>query len=165
MYHVLSQQACLFRGFSNLDRVKQGGSTTFVLQGQLSLVLRNTLHASHDSPIAQTCTFDGPGATNTTKIPPEDLQEREEIMKIVAAGEKKTKFGAVPAGRARTRRGGRVLWGEEGGSPGGGGRVHGQGRAGPWGRGKGEEGGGVKLFNVKRTPKLCMFTSVARVLL
>ena len=35
----------------------------------------------------QTCTFKGPGASNTTKIPREDTQERGERMKIVS-GEK-----------------------------------------------------------------------------
>ena len=31
-------------GFSNLETLFQCGSTTFVLQGQLSLILRDTLH-------------------------------------------------------------------------------------------------------------------------
>ena len=38
----------------------------------------------HDSPRAQTCTFEGPNLQNTTKISREDPQEREERMKIVA---------------------------------------------------------------------------------
>ena len=38
--------------------------------------------ASHDSPRAQTCTVQGPGASNTTKIP--RPQEREERKKTVA---------------------------------------------------------------------------------
>ena len=37
----------------------------------------------------QTCTFWGPGASNTTKFPREDPQEREERMKIVAGEGKK----------------------------------------------------------------------------
>ena len=49
--------------------------------------------ASHDSPKALTCTFQDPGASNTTKIPRKDPQEREERMKIVAGeGKKRAKF-------------------------------------------------------------------------
>ena len=43
----------------------------------------------------QTCTFQGTGASNTTKIPRKDPQEREEKMKIVAGEEQKNaKFWA-----------------------------------------------------------------------
>ena len=41
----------------------------------------------------QTCTFEGPDASNTTKIPREDPQEREERKKIVAGGKKARNFG------------------------------------------------------------------------
>ena len=40
-------------------------------------------------PFFQTCTIEGHGASNTTKIPREDSQEREERMKIVAGRKKK----------------------------------------------------------------------------
>ena len=45
----------------------------------------------------QTCTFEGPGASNTTKIPREDPQrKREERKKLVAGeGKKRAKFWAV----------------------------------------------------------------------
>ena len=51
----------------------------------------------------QTCTFEGPGTSNTTKIPREDPQEREERMKIVAGEGKKREmlgppFEAHPSG-------------------------------------------------------------------
>ena len=43
----------------------------------------------------QTCTYQGPGASNTTKIPRKDPQEREERKKIVAEeGKKSAKFWA-----------------------------------------------------------------------
>ena len=43
----------------------------------------------------QTCTFQGPGASNTTKIPRKDPQERERRMKIVAGeGKQSAKFWA-----------------------------------------------------------------------
>ena len=50
----------------------------------------------HDSPRAQTCTFERPGLQITTKIQREDLPEREEREKF-PAGERKKKrnFGAV----------------------------------------------------------------------
>ena len=57
--------------------------------------------ASHDSRELQTCTFDGPGASNTTKIR-KDQQEREKRMKIVAGKGKRARnfvpppFGAPP---------------------------------------------------------------------
>ena len=44
----------------------------------------------------QTCTFQGPGASNTTKIPQKDPKKREERKKIVAGeGKKRAKFRAV----------------------------------------------------------------------
>ena len=50
---------------------------------------------SHDSPRAQTFTFDG-DFKNTTKIQRKDPQETEERMKIVAGeGKKRAKLWAV----------------------------------------------------------------------
>ena len=49
----------------------------------------------------QTCTFDGPGASNTTKIPREDPQEMEERMKIVGRGKKKREILGPPFVRVR----------------------------------------------------------------
>ena len=52
----------------------------------------------HDSPRVQTCTFQGPGASNTTKIRREDHQEREERMKNVAGKFKKREIlGSHPS--------------------------------------------------------------------
>ena len=45
---------------------------------------------SHDSPRAQTCTFQGSGASNNTKIPRENPQESEEREKIVAGEGRET---------------------------------------------------------------------------
>ena len=42
----------------------------------------------------QTCTFQGPGASNTTKIPRKDPQEREGIMTFVVREEKKERRGS-----------------------------------------------------------------------
>ena len=47
----------------------------------------------------QTCTFERPGASNTTKIPREDPPEREERMKFPAGEKKKRKMlGPHPFG-------------------------------------------------------------------
>ena len=53
----------------------------------------------------QTCTFQVPGASNTTKIPREDLQEREERKKNVAEeGKKKARKFWAPTLRGPTIR-------------------------------------------------------------
>ena len=55
---------------------------------------------SHDSPRVQTCTFEGPGASNTTKIPREDPQRERKRTKM-GAGEGKKKreiLGPHPSG-------------------------------------------------------------------
>ena len=50
----------------------------------------------HDSPRAQTCTFQAPAFKNTHKIQREDPKVREERVKIVAGeGKKRAKFWAV----------------------------------------------------------------------
>ena len=55
---------------------------------------------SHDSPRAQTCTFELPGLQKTTKIPREDPQREEKRTNFAAGeGKKKAKFWAVQ-GRA-----------------------------------------------------------------
>ena len=54
---------------------------------------------SHDSPRAQTCTFEGPGASNTTKIPREDPQRGKKRMNFAAGeGKKARNFGPPPFG-------------------------------------------------------------------
>ena len=63
-------------------------------------VLGLSCGVSHDSPRAQTCAFQGPGASNTTKIPRKDPQEREERMKIVAGGKKSEILGGPAEGRS-----------------------------------------------------------------
>ena len=60
-----------------------------------------TAGASHDSPSAQTCTFEVSAFENTTKIPREELQAREERVKMVVGdGKKRAKFWAVLEGRS-----------------------------------------------------------------
>ena len=50
---------------------------------------------SHDSPKAQTCTFERPGASNTTKIPREDPQRGKKRTNFPAGeGKKSAKFWA-----------------------------------------------------------------------
>ena len=68
----------------------------------------------------QTCTFQGAGVSNTTKIPRKDPQEREERKKIVAGeGKKSDILGGPEEGGSRDgRSGGRAVRGE--GGPGGG---------------------------------------------
>ena len=59
---------------------------------------------SHDSPRTQTWTFQGPGASNTTKIPRQDLQEREKERKWLLEREKKAlNFGRSSGGGFRVR--------------------------------------------------------------
>ena len=54
---------------------------------------------SHDSPRAQTCTFEGLGLQNTTKIPRENTREgRKERNFAAGEGKKRVKFWAVQAG-------------------------------------------------------------------
>ena len=58
--------------------------------------------ASHDSPRAQTCTFQGPGPSNTTKIQREDTQRDTERVKRWRERDRKARnvgtppFGAPP---------------------------------------------------------------------
>ena len=53
----------------------------------------------------QTCTFEGPGASNTIKIPRKDPKKREERKKIVAGeGKKSAKFCPLSTRRGPTRR-------------------------------------------------------------
>ena len=78
-------------------------------------LLRHNFHSSfsarvsHDSPRAQTCTFQGPGASNTTKIPRDPQRERKRA-KLGREREKKKRnvgpaafgpppFGPQPLGR------------------------------------------------------------------
>ena len=56
-------------------------------------------------PPDQTCTLQGPGASNTTKIPREDFQERGERKKNVAGEEKKARKFGPPTPRGPTLRG------------------------------------------------------------
>ena len=65
---------------------------------------------SHDSPRAQTCTFEGPGASNTTKIPREDPQR-----------ERKSENGGGRGNKKRESLGGPAEVGPGGGWSGGGG--------------------------------------------
>ena len=53
---------------------------------------------SHDSPRAQTCTFEGPGASNTTKIPREDPQREKKNENGGGRGKKARNFGPPPFG-------------------------------------------------------------------
>ena len=79
-------------------------------------------------PRAQTCTFQGPGASNTTKIPRRDPHEREERKKMVAEkGEKKREIlGTHPTGgptlQEATPFGAPLLFAHHGRREGGGGR-------------------------------------------
>ena len=52
---------------------------------------------SHDSPRAQMCTFQGPGASNTTKIPGED-PKRGMKRRNVAGGKKHEILAPTPSG-------------------------------------------------------------------
>ena len=61
---------------------------------------------SHDSPRAQTCTFEGPGLSNTTKSQREDTQKEREKKNENGAGEgkkKEAKFWAVRRRGVRCR--------------------------------------------------------------
>ena len=49
----------------------------------------------------QTCTFEGPGASNTTKIPREDPQRERKKTKIVAGDGKKRHLWGPAEGRSR----------------------------------------------------------------
>ena len=61
---------------------------------------------SHDSLRAQTCTFEGPGASNTTKIPRQDHQrKREKERKWEREREKKREHMGPPTLRGPTLRG------------------------------------------------------------
>ena len=53
----------------------------------------------------QTCTFEGPGASNTTKIPRKDPQEREERVNICGGEGKKARNFGPPTLRGPTPRG------------------------------------------------------------
>ena len=117
-------------GFSTLPWRMQPGEGHLYLH---TLKHTRSVGASHDSPRAQTCTFEGPSASNTTQIPREDPQEREDRIKIVAGGEKK----ARNFGRSR----GRAV--QQGSGPAGSGPVEGGPAEGTkifWPRGR-EEGG------------------------
>ena len=62
---------------------------------QSIFVLWSRSRWGYDSPRANTCTFQGPGSSNTTKIQRKDPQEREERMKFPAGdGKKSAKFWA-----------------------------------------------------------------------
>ena len=52
--------------------------------------------ASHDNLRTPTCTFQGPGVSNTTKIPREDPPQREERMKFPAGEKNSAKIWAPP---------------------------------------------------------------------
>ena len=106
---------CHGLGFSTLPWRMQPGEGHLYLH---TLKHTRSAGASHGSPRAQTCTFEGPSASNTTQIPREDPQEREDRMNIVAGGEKSEKIWAVPreSGPARERsRGERSGGGRSGG--------------------------------------------------
>ena len=95
---------------------------------------------SHDSPRAQTCTFEGPGLHNTTKIQREDPQRGKKQMKIVEGeGKKERNFGRSSGGRSG---GGRSGGGRSGGGRSSGGRSGGRRSSGgrSWG-GRSCEGG------------------------
>ena len=65
--------------------------------------------ASHDSPRAQTCTLEGPGISNTTKIQREDTKRETKRAEMVAGEEKKKRnFGRSGGGGVPRR------WGPEG---------------------------------------------------
>ena len=57
----------------------------------------NVPGVSHDSPRAQTCTFEGLGLQNTTKIQREDTQRGKKRTNLAAGGKKRAKFWAVQA--------------------------------------------------------------------
>ena len=58
----------------------------------------------------QTCTFEGPSASNTTKIPREDPQEKEERMNIVAGeGKKEQNLGGPAEGELGEEESGEVV--------------------------------------------------------
>ena len=81
---------------------------------------------SHDSPRAQTCTFQGSGLQKHQQNSTQGPQERERRMKIVAGGKKKSEILGGPAEGCRAE-GCRAEGGSpEGGSPerGSSGRVH-----------------------------------------
>ena len=71
--------------------------------------------ASHDSPRAQTCTFEGPGLQNTAKTQREDPLGREERMKIGEGGKKKKRnFGSLAEGERGSGEAGRGSGGSGG---------------------------------------------------
>ena len=53
----------------------------------------------------QTCTFDGPGASNTTKIPREDLQRKTKRAKMGRERGKNAKFWALRGSTLRAHQG------------------------------------------------------------
>ena len=69
----------------------------------------------------QTCTFQGPGTSNTTKIPRKDTQERKKERNLRRESEKKTRnFGLPPFGAfaeatmAKKRSAPKVVWAKSG---------------------------------------------------
>ena len=55
-------------------------------------------HPTPDRPAPDTCTFDDPRASNTTKIPREDTQRETKRAKMEAGGKKREILGPSPFG-------------------------------------------------------------------
>ena len=91
-------------GWPKMDLAKNGRAQNTMAKNGLARRF-GAAGASSDSPRAQTCTLQGPGASNTTKIPRKDTQEREEKKENCGRRGKKSEIFGGPGKGARGRGG------------------------------------------------------------